>query len=76
MGDYTENIRTSKQPIEAPQNWVVKNDKRKKCANCDSENTECILFEGGGSIIGAWFYEEYHCKDCGFFTLYETDYDS
>ena len=48
----------------------------RKCANCESKNTICIYCEGGGSIIGAYFEDEFYCKDCKHYILYIEEYDS
>ena len=77
MGDFTNSMKISQTPILAPKNWTeIENDSKKKCGKCKSENTVCIYKYFSGSIIGYTKEDEFYCNDCGYFTLYEIDYDS
>ena len=77
MGDYKTTIKVSDKNILASDNWKpLKNVMIRKCANCNSMNTVCIFSEGAGCIIGAYFEDEFYCRDCKHYTLYIFEYDS
>ena len=53
MGDYTHEIKISKLPIEASEDWEeVSVTNKKKCGKCNSENVICICEFAEGCIIG------------------------
>ena len=77
MGDFFNNIKVSKNPIKTTANQKKAiNKKKKKCNNCNSENTVCVFYDAFGCIIGWTVEEEYFCNDCGYYTLYTSEYDS
>lgn len=79
MGTTTSSQAVANAPKEREGGPKPPEEQRRHhqaCLACGSERTECIHFEGGGSLIG-WFYEaEYLCRDCGKYSLYEEAYDS
>jgi hypothetical protein len=77
MGDTSLTFTTSDSFMLAKSDLPVENQTvLKACGVCKSKNTVRIFFEGGGSIIGSWYDEEYKCLDCGKYTQYDYYYHS
>lgn len=76
MGDFSHSMKILKKPILAPKDWIEIDIKKKKCGKCESENTVCVYKYFSGCNIGYTNEEEFYCNDCGYFTLYEDDYES
>lgn len=77
MGDTTETIRKSKEPVYSKGSMKPVEERRKQnCINCNSTNTICVYSDKSGSNIGAYYDIEYYCNDCHYYTIYEFEYDS
>ena len=77
MGDFTRSIDVYDSPRPREDEGIPEKLRPDKpCADCGSEDTECIYYEGGGSIIGTWSESEHLCRECGKYTVYQEEYES
>jgi hypothetical protein len=67
-------VHDTPQPRDDP--GILEGRPHQPCAACGSDDTECIWFDGGGSIIGSWKESEHRCRVCGKYSVYEEDYES
>ena len=76
MGDFSSEVTVSDTPGHPDEPPPKRKIEPKPCKACESTDTRCTYYIGGGSIIGTYQEEEFLCAACGKYTTYVEEYES